>query len=150
MLGPSKGTFGATGHTHTDEAKTLAFELLHPTFGVVIVGVASINKQIALFEIGRELINNGINGGPRLHHHQNPAGAFKLADEIFEVSGALNVLVFATPLEEVLGFGVGAVVDDAGKTVALRIKNEVLAHHAKTDEAEVRLGHGLEDHRRLI
>ena len=36
----------------------LALELLHPTFGVVIVGVASINQQIAFFEIGGELINN--------------------------------------------------------------------------------------------
>ena len=33
-----------------------------------------------------------------------------------------------------------------GETVAFRIQDEVLAHHAKTDEAEVRLGHGLKDH----
>ena len=56
------------------------------------------------------------------------------------------VFALATPLEEILGFGIGAVVHDAGKTVALRIQDEVLAHYAKTNEAEVRLGHGLEDH----
>ena len=112
----------------------------------MIVGVASINQQIAFFEIRRELIDDGIDGRPRLHHHQNPAGSFQLANEIFEVSGALNILVLATPLEEVFSFGVSAVVNNAGKTVALRIKDEVLAHHAKTNEAEVRLGHGLKDH----
>ena len=112
-------------------------------------GVSIINKD-NVEEADRSdqgfYIHNGIDGGPRLHHHQNPAGAFQLANEIFEVSGALNVFVLATPLEEVFGFGVGAVVDNAGKTVAFRIQDEVLAHHAKTDEAEVRLGHGLQDH----
>ena len=62
------------------------------------------------------------------------------------ISCEFYYIVLASSLEEVLGFGVGAVVDNTGKTVAFRIQDEVLAHHAKTDEAEVRLGHGLKDH----
>ena len=38
-----KGPLGTAGNTHTDEAKALAFQLLHTAFGVLIIGVATIN-----------------------------------------------------------------------------------------------------------
>ena len=58
------GRFGATGHhagtfecalgaprnAHPDEAETTAFQLLHSPFGVVIVGVATVNEEVALLK----------------------------------------------------------------------------------------------------
>ena len=35
----------------------------------------------------------------------------------------------------------GAVVNHAGEAIALRVENQVLSHHPKADETEMRLGH---------
>ena len=45
-----KRSFGAAGHTHSDETEALAFQLGDTTFGVVIFRVSSIDQQITLLK----------------------------------------------------------------------------------------------------
>ena len=114
--------------------------------GVVVVGVATINQQVTLFKKRGDLIHNRIHSRPGLDHHQDAAGTLQLADEVLEIGGSLNVLALSATVQEFLCFGVGAVVDNTGKSVPLGVEDEVLPHHAETDQTEVRLGHGLRDH----
>ena len=141
-----QGTFGTAGDAHTDEAEALALQLLHPTLGVVIVGVATIDEQIPFLQKRGDLIHDGIHSRAGLHHHQDPTGTLELADEVLKIRGSLNVPALAATVKELLRLGVGAVVDHAREAVALSVEDEVLPHHAETDQTEVRLGHGLGDH----
>ena len=111
----------------------------------MIVRVAPIDEQVPFLQKRGDLIHHGIHSRARLHHHQDPAGTLELADEVLEIRCSLNIPSLATSIEEFLRLGVGAVVDDAREAVALGIEDEVLPHHAETDQTEVRLGHGLGD-----
>ena len=144
--GAFQSTLGTTGHTHADEAEALALELFYPALGVVIVRVATIDEQIAFLEVWGDLINNSIHSWTCLDHHQDPARTLQFANEILQIRRPLNVPSLSATVEELLSFGVGAVVNNAREPVALGIEDEVLPHHAETDQTEVRLGHGLGDH----
>ena len=45
-------TLGTSGNTHADVAKTFAFQLCYSPFCVGVKGVTTIDKQVALLEIG--------------------------------------------------------------------------------------------------
>ena len=139
--GPLQGTLGTSGHAHTDVAKALALQLRHTPFGVGVEGVAPIDQQISLFEEGRNLLDHGVDRVARLDHHQDPARFLQLRHKIFEGAGTDDLLASSTTRQKLLGFGVGAVVNDAGEAVALGVEHEVLTHHAKADQTEMGLVH---------
>ena len=144
--GTLQSTLGTTGHTHADEAEALALELLHTALGVVVVRVATIDEQITFLEVRGDLVNNSIHSRSCLDHHQDPARTLELADEVLKIRRTLDIPTLSATVEELFRLGVSAVVNNARETVALGIEDEVLAHHAETDQTEVRLGHGLGDH----
>ena len=76
-----------------------------------------------------------------LHHHQNAARAFQQTHELLKGFRSHDLFTRSQTHQELLGFRIGAVVNGTGKTIALGIKDEVLAHHAQTNEAEMRLAH---------
>ena len=90
-----------------------------------------------------DLLHNGIHSRACLHHHQNAPRTLELPNEILQIGSALDLLALTTAAEEVLRFGVGAVVDDARKTVALSVKDEIFAHYTEANQTEVGfVGHG--------
>jgi len=140
--GPFQGAFGATGDPHTDVAEALALELGDPAFGIRIEGIAAVDQQITLLEQRCDLLDHGVDWIAGLDHHQDPTGSLELGDEVGEARGADDALAGTATSQKLLGPGVGAVVDDAGKTVALSVEDKVLAHHAEADQAEVSLLRG--------
>ena len=48
--GTLKGALRTARNTHADETEALAFELLHPSLGVLVVGIASINQKIPFLQ----------------------------------------------------------------------------------------------------
>ena len=68
-----------------------------------------------------------------LHHHQDAARAFQESHELLEGFGSHNLFTRSQAHQELLGFRKGAVINGTGKTIALGIEDEVLAHHAQTN-----------------
>ena len=108
----------------------------------MVFGVAAIDQEISRFEIGRDLLNDRIHRRTGLDHHQDPARVLKLADEILKAGGTNDLLARSKTGKEFFRFGVGAVVHHTRETIALSVENQVLAHHAETDQAEMGLVHG--------
>ena len=138
---PLQGTLGPPGDPHADVAKTLTFQLGNPALGVGVEGVAPINQQVSLLQEWGDRSNGVINRLTGLHHHQNAARALKKTHEFLQGFGSHNLFTRSQSHQELLGFGIGAVVNSTGKTIALSIEDEILAHNAQTNQAEMRLAH---------
>ena len=136
-----EGTFGTPRHTHADVAKALAFQLSNAAFGIGVEGIATINQQISLLQVGGEGSDGVVNRLTSLHHHQDASRTFELAYELLQRFGTHNLFTRSTTHQEVLGFGIGAVVNSTGKTIPLCIQDEVFAHHTQANQAEMRLTH---------
>ena len=138
---PFQGTLGPPGDPHADVAKTLAFQFGNPALGVGVEGIAPIDQQITLLQEWGDRSNGVIDRLTGLHHHQNAARAFQQTHELLKGFRSHDLFTRSQTHQELLGFRIGAVVNGTGKTIALGIKDEVLAHHAQTNEAEMRLAH---------
>ena len=139
---PFQGPFGSAGYTHADVAEAFTFQLRHPTFRIGIEGVAPVDQQVPFFQVGGDRVNGVVNGLAGLDHHQDPPRALQCPHKILQGRCADDVLAGTSTSQELFRFGVGAVVDDRGVTVALGIEHQVFTHYPEADQAEMRLAHG--------
>ena len=87
------------------------------------------------------MINDRVNRPTSLDHHQDATRAFKLVDEFLQRVGRFDLLAGTKTSHKFIGLLPGAVVDDAGKTIALSVEHKVFTHHTKSDQAEMPLAH---------
>ena len=137
-----QGPLGATGNPHANESEAPALQLLHATLGVGIEGIPPIDEQIALLQQGRQGGDHVVHRLTCLHHHQDAAGALQGRHEFGQGLSSDDLLTGPAAGKKLLGLGVGAIEHHAGEAVSLSIEDEVLPHHAETDQAEMRLTHG--------
>ena len=85
------GTLLTAGNTRTDEEKALGLELLRAADRVGVVGVTTVNDDIALLKERHELVNESIDGGTSLDEEDNLARALELRDKLLDRVRALDV-----------------------------------------------------------
>lgn len=56
------GTLLTAGDTRADEEEALGLELVRPADRVGVVRVAAVDDDVALVEVGGELLNEGVDG----------------------------------------------------------------------------------------
>ena len=89
--GTVTGTLFTTRDTGADKEETLGLELLGAADGVGIVRVTTVDDDIALLEVGHELLNESVNGGTGLDEEDHLTGALELGNKLLDGLGANDV-----------------------------------------------------------
>lgn len=77
-------------NTGADKQETLSLELLGSADRVGVVRVTAIDDDIAVVEIGNELLNKGINGITGLNEEDDFAWLLQLCNELLDRMSTLN------------------------------------------------------------
>ena len=93
--GTVAGTLLTTGNTRADKQETLGLELLGATYRVGVVGVATINDDVALLEMGLELCDELVDSGTGLDEEDDLARTLELSAELLNGPGADDLGAFS-------------------------------------------------------
>ena len=85
------GTLLTTGDTGADESETLAGQVLCSAVGVGVVGVATVNDDVALLKVGLELTDKVVDGLSGLDEEDDSSRGLELGTELFNRVGTDNV-----------------------------------------------------------
>jgi hypothetical protein len=84
------GTFFTTGHTSADESNALLGKVSGTAVGVGVVGVSTINDDIALFAERQQLLDEVVDGRASHDQKHHTAGLLELGDEFLDRVGTDN------------------------------------------------------------
>ncbi len=136
--------FSASRYTHSDKGWIVGAERLKTAHRVTIVGVTSIDHDIARLKIGLEAGGFGINGCASLDQENDWTWFADIVSQFFK-SGARDNLVTqrASFFDECLQDGLVAVID--GYRVALLgdVQRKVRTHNAEADHSDICFFHFL-------
>jgi hypothetical protein len=77
--------------TGADEQKPFGLELFAAAVGIGIVGVATIDDDIALVEVGDELSNEVVDSGTSLDEKDDFSWSLELLTKLLDRVGTLNL-----------------------------------------------------------
>lgn len=77
-------------NTRANEQEALRFKLLGPSDGIGVMGVTTVNDDIALFEMGSELLDEGVNGRTGLDKEDDFAWPLELGNELLDGMSTLD------------------------------------------------------------
>jgi hypothetical protein len=85
------GALLATRDTGTDEKESLGFKLLDTADGIRVVGVATVNDDITLFEVRGQLTDEVIDCEPCFDEKDDLARTLELVNKFFDGVSPLDV-----------------------------------------------------------
>jgi len=88
---PVTGAFLSSRYARTNKQEALLLEFFGPSDRVGVVGVTAINDDITLFEMGNELLNEGVNGSTSLDKEDDFARPLELGNEFLDGMSTLDV-----------------------------------------------------------
>ena len=146
-----EGSFFAAGYSGTDETKTFFGEFDMATVGVDVIGVTTVDDDVALVEQRLQGIDDGVCSSAGLNHDHDPARRRQAVHEIFQrfvtvnpVSGPFLNDTFRTIAQAVDEFGhllSRAVVNGDVEPFVGHVHDQVLSHDGKADEADIVVRH---------
>lgn len=140
MEGPFQRTLFTAGNAGADEVEALVGQFAVTTDGVLIVGVAAVDQDIALVQVRSQRGNGFIRCFARFHHQQDAARFFQRFDKLF--NGVIRRQILARVLSDhFVSFVARTVENGNGVTTALDVQREVAAHYRHADNADLLLGH---------
>ena len=89
--GTVTGTLLTTGHTGTDVADALGGEVLGAAVGVGVVGVATVDDDVALLEVGDKLLDELVYGITGLDEEDDFTWALELCAKLFDGPRSLDL-----------------------------------------------------------
>src|SRR6266446_4314277 len=131
--------FLSTRNTAANEMNPATFQIFAATLRVGEKRIAAVDDDVALFQQGRELSDDRINGRAGFHHDHRFAWAFEGADEFLRRACRSNIFSFAATGRKFLGDFRGAIENGDGKFFGFHVENEIFAHHRQADEANITL-----------
>ena len=79
MLGPLQGALLAAGDAGADEVQVVLAQRRLAPAGVLEVGVAAVDDDVARLQVRDQLVDHRVGGGAGLDHDDDPARALRLA-----------------------------------------------------------------------
>ena len=76
-------TLLTTRDTRADKEEALGLKLLGAADGVGVVGVTTIDDDVARLKVGNELLDESVNGRPSLDEEDDPSRFLKFGTELF-------------------------------------------------------------------
>ena len=129
--------FLAAGHAAADEVKTASANLLLAADGVLEVGVATVDDDVARFHGVGELVDHRVGRGARLNHDDRGARTLERGDELFDGLRGHELAFVAVLVDELFRALVMPVVHGDGVPVMRQVAGEVGAHCRQSDDADV-------------
>ncbi len=161
------GTLLASRNTGSDESDSLPLQVLGAAGGIWVVGVTTVNDDVALLQVWEESLNEVVNWLSGHNQEHDAAWGLELSAELLDGVSTLNglsctyislnckycladnlKLVFLAVSEHTLGLVLEEAVNLADGTVEGNnvesmvgdVQNQVLSHDSETDEAEISTG----------
>jgi hypothetical protein len=132
------GTFLTTGHTGSDKPDALLGQVFASSVGVRVVGVTSVDDDVALLDTSfEEGFDEGVNGGAGLDQQHHAAGFLELGDELLDAVGADDGLSLGLVGQEGVDFGDCSVEGHDSEAVISHVEDQILAHDGQANEAEI-------------
>ena len=136
-----QGSFLASRNSGSDEIDPFLFQLLHTTFRVVEVRIASVDNYIARRKEREQLRDQLVYRTPRFDHHHDDMRTFHRVDQLFDRMRSDKTFAFAPAIDKTvydsLFAGYAPVIYGNRETFALHIERQVLAHHGKPDQSYI-------------
>ena len=141
--GAAEGALLPARDAGADEEEAPGLDVARPADRVLVVGVAAVDNEVAGREDGDELLDGVVDGLAGLDHDHHLARGFQRPGELVDGMAAYDLLAGAAAQNEVIDLRDGAVVNRDGKSLALHVEDQVLAHHRQADKPDVGLTHAL-------
>ena len=90
------GALLSSRNTRTNEQEALLLKLLGTSDGIGVMGVTTVNDDVALFEMGSELLDEGVNGRTGLDKEDDFAWPLKLSNELLDGMSTLDFGAYKT------------------------------------------------------
>jgi hypothetical protein len=136
-----KRPFLATGHATADEMQAPVTKGGLASPGVHVVGVATVDDDVALVEQRGELFDHRVGARARLHHHDDRPGALQRCHEVDRRLARYEVPLVTVLGHERTGARVRAVVQSDDVPVPGQVAGQVAAHDRQSGNADLRFLH---------
>lgn len=136
--GPVQRALLAARDACADEVDTALAKLLLTTSGVLEVGVAAVDDDIALVQQRGEFLDDRIRRITRLHHDDQAARPFQGRYELFGRVRGHEAPFVAELLDQSVRLRCRAVVHRDRVAVAGEVARQVAAHHREPGDADLR------------
>jgi hypothetical protein len=134
-----EGAFFPAAHPHADKVDPSRLQGRGAPVGVAVERIAPIDEDVARLQQRFELVDESIHRWACLDHDQDSAGPIHLLHQLRQAVGGGNLFALGSPLDELLGFGAGAVVDNNWKAVAFDVEGQVFPITARPITAKLGL-----------
>ena len=129
--------FLATGDAGADVEQTFAFDIFSAADRVGIVAVATVDNDVAFFEVGDDLFDERVHRGAGLHEHHYLARAFEVGAQLFDAVASDKVFVFSSAFHKGVDFRHRAVEHRYREALTFHVENEVFAHHGQSNQTNI-------------
>ena len=85
------GALLTSRNTRANEQEALLLKLLGPSDGIGVMGVTTVNDDITLFEMGNELLDEGVNGSTGFDKEDDFAWPLELGNELLDGMSTLDI-----------------------------------------------------------
>jgi hypothetical protein len=134
--------FFSAGHTHADEVNSFSFEIFAAALRVSEKRIAAVNDDIAFFEKGSELTNDGVNRAAGFDHDLRLSRFLKRAYEFLHRARRLNIFSLGASSREFVGNFGGTIENGDAESFRFHVQDKVLAHYGESDQANITLIRG--------
>src|SRR5690606_20411721 len=128
----------ATGDAGADEVQADLAQRLLPAAGVLVVGVAAVDDDVALLQERDEGVDDRVGRTTGLDHDDHLAGALEAGDELLQRRARHYLALLAVGRDVLVCLGRRAVVQRHGVPVARKVPGDVAAHDGKPDDSDLR------------
>ena len=133
----------AAGDAGADIIQALAFYILAAADGIREMRIAAVDDDVALFQMGNQLLDEGIHRRAGLHHEHDLPGLFQIFHQFLDGIGADDVLALAAAFYKVGHLGGGAVEHGHGEALGFHVHYQVFTHDCQADEADICFFHAV-------
>ena len=130
-------TLLTTRDSRTNKQDTFGGQRLAAANRVREVTVATIDHNIALFQIRQQLLDEVIHRLPGLHHQHYTTRTLQACNQLLHRMRANEVLAFASAIQERINLVDRAVETRNRESLALGIQHQVLAHDGKPYQTQI-------------
>jgi hypothetical protein len=126
------GAFFPAGYARPDIQLTVFLHILRAADGVVEVAVTPVDDNVAVFEVGKQLVDERIDGGTGLDEQYRPTGPFQCTDEF--LNGVCRDDRFSPRRrtgDKVVHLRDRPVEGGNAVSLVVHVQNEVLAHYGE-------------------
>ena len=131
-----KSPFFAAADTHAYKFHPQFRQLRAAPPGILKIGIAAVNDNIALLQQRSQRIQHGIHRRPRLDHQNDLPGPFQILHQLFQTVRRLQTGIAAKIFHKLIRFGCGSVKNKNRNIFTRQVSRKVSPHNSQTDQAD--------------